>query len=424
MPAPKTLAKNLDHALERQGKEKELYERMVALNELAKKENRDFTDEEKTEWAERAAELAVLKEQRGREEALIEIRSTVKEESGVPEEGVGQKPAREMSIAEIRRAIGQAAQELLRIKGIAPGVQKRDIILTTGASGGYILAEEMLMRIMAVNPEREIIRARAFVVPAGDQPNAPFTIPYLDQSISVSGGLAFAKRKETESMTESDLDLGQLRLEAEELSTFLQVGKKTAANGDAISLGAFLTQAFLMNKRAQEDYLFFNGSGANEPVGLVNCLAKIPVTRDTAAHIMFVDISSMYIRMLDNAGAIWVTNKQAMQEIMEVSDASGNNLIFRPGNIQAGTPNTLLNYPLFETTNVPALGTEGDLMFINPQYYIIKDGRPFELTIYDVRPETQLLDYVGLWDVDAACWVANAIKFKDGNTYSPIVVLK
>jgi hypothetical protein len=79
--------------------------------------------------------------------------------------------------------------------------------------------------------------------------------------------------------------------------------------------------------------------------------------------------------------------------------------------------------PIENTTNNPTLGTAGDLMLVNPNYYLIKDGRGWELMLYDVRPTTQLLDYVGVWDVDAACWVENEITMKDGNAYSPIVTL-
>lgn len=423
MPAHANLARELDNAIERHGKEKQLYARLNEMNETAKREGRDFNDDEKREWSDKAAELEAISAQRGRDQALTDFRSAIAEESNMPTER-DERRIENMDAREIKIELGHAAQQILRAKGIAPNIKQRDIVMTTGASGGYILGEQMLMRIMAVNPEREIIRSRAMVIPSGEQPNAPFEIPYLDQSGGVAGGLTYAKRKETDSMTESDMDFGQLRLEAEEQSTYIQIGKKTAANGDAVSLGSFIANAFLLNKRATEDYLFFNGSGTNEPLGLINCPAKLAVTRDTSASIKFTDISSMYVRMLDNSGAIWVTNKRAMAQIMEIADTNGNNLIFRPGNISAGTPNTLLNYPLFETTNVPALGSEGDLMFVNPNYYIIKDGRPFELTIYDVRPTTQMLDYVGLWDVDAACWVSAPIQFKDGNTYSPIVVLE
>jgi HK97 family phage major capsid protein len=418
-----TLATRLNHALENQGKAKQLFDRLVELNDLAKREKRDFTDEEKTEWSEKALELQALREQQKRDESLSEMRAEFADANGVVSELSYTRDFSQMSEREIKEEIGHAARQLLRKKGIAPSIEERDIVMTSGAEGGYILAEEMLMRIMAVNPEREILRPRAMVIPSGDQPNAPFVIPYFDQSTSVAGSLAFAHRTEDGTMSESDIDFDQLKLEAKEQSTYLQVGKKTAVNGAAVSLGTFIANVFLMNKRATEDYLFFQGDGANEPLGLLNCPAKIQVSRDTASTIKFADIAAMYIKMLENGGAIWITNKTAMEDIMSVADSNGNNLIFRPGNIQAGTPNTLLNYPLFETTNVPSLGSEGDLMFVNPNYYLIKDGRPFELTIYDVRPTTQLLDYVGLWDVDAASWVASSITFKDGNAYSPIVVL-
>lgn len=423
MPAPKNLAKNIDKALERDGKEKSIYERMTELNELVKSEGRDFTTEEANEWAELRAEYQALREQKGRDKTLQEMRDEYQDINNIPENPASEKRAKDMSVREVYEQIGWASKNLLARKGM-DGIQTRDILMTTGPSGGYLVSDEMLMTIMAVNPEREIIRPRAMVIPAGDQPNAAFEIPYFDQSSSVAGSIAFGSRAEDASMSESDADFGLLRLEAEEQSTYIQIGKKTARNGEAIGLGTFLANFFRREKLATEDYLFFQGSGSNQPNGLLNAACKLNVTRDTASSIKFVDVAAMETKQLDDFDAIWVANKKTKDQLATLADAADNNLIYSAGDIRAGIPQQLFGKPIFFTTNVPSIGTEGDLMLINPSYYIIKDGRPWELLLYDVRPTSQLLDYVGLWDVDGDCWVAAAIQMKDGNTYSPIVVLK
>lgn len=420
MPAPKNLAKNLDHALEKDGKERELFSRMTELNDLAKKEQRDLNEEEQKEWVDLRDQYKTLREQKNRDEALREIQAEFREENHIPETGVDGKRGK-LSEREVQEQIGIAAKNLLaRSKG---EIKTRDVLMTTGPSGGYLVGEDMLMQIMAVQPEREIIRPRAMVIPAGEQPNAAFEIPYFDQSTGVAGSIAFSSRAEDSDMSESDADFGQLRLEPEEQSTYLQIGKKTAANGDAVSLGAFLSNFFRREKLATEDYLFLQGTGANQPKGLLNADCKIQVTRNTATDVKFVDVATMETRLLDDFDAIWIANKRTKDKIATLSDSAGNNLIYDAGNIQRGIPATLFGKPIFFTTNVPSIGSEGDLMLVNPSYYIIKDGRGWELMLYDVRPEKQLLDYVGVWDVDGASWVANAIQYKDGNTYSPVVVL-
>jgi HK97 family phage major capsid protein len=415
------MAKNLQRALEMDGREKEIFERMTALNDLAKQENRDFSDEEKNEWAGLHAEYKQLQEKRGRDEALQEMKAAFREANHIPENGVAGKQAKDMNVREIYEQIGLAAKNLIARGN--PNIKMRDILMTTGPAGGYLVSDEMLMQIMAVEPEREIIRPRAMVIPAGSQPNASFEIPYYDQSTSVAGSLAFASRAEDADMSESDMDFGMLKLEPEEQSTYIQIGKKTAANGDAVSLGTFLANFFRREKLATEDYLFLQGTGAAQPKGLLNADCKLQVTRDTATDIKFVDVASMETQLLDENGAIWIANKRTKAKIATIADAAGNNLIYMPGNIQQGVPASLFGKPIFFTTNTPTLGSEGDLMLVNPSYYIIKDGRGWELMLYDVRPEKQLLDYVGVWDVDGDSWVANAITFKDGNDYSPVVVL-
>lgn len=422
---PKNLANTVDHALERGKREKELYERMNELNTRAKQEKRDLTKEELDEWSENLAEYRRLREEAGREDSLAEIRSTAMEEAldTMPENQNSQRQARDLDLRSAQREVGYAAQQLLRQKGMGQ-FQERAILMDNGASGGYLVGTEMAQTILSVSPERQMIRPLAMVIPGGDQPNATFEIPYFDQSSSVSGSIAFAHRKEDVDMTESDADFGMLKLEAKEQSTFLQIGKKTAVNGEAVGLGTFLSNFFVREKVATEDYFFLNGNGNNQPLGMLNAPCKLNVTRDTATKIKFVDITSMVVRLLDENGALFLGNRFSLSEIVAIADANGNNLIYQPGNIQGGIPQSLFGLPLRLTTNTPSLGTEGDLMLVNPAYYVIKDGRAWELLLYDVQPKKQMLDYVGLWDVDGAPWLKNAVKMKDGNSYSPIVVLK
>lgn len=416
-------ADRLNDALERNEREQRIYSRMTELNELARSEQRDLTPDEQAEWAEGYAEYRRIREERGREDALAEIRSEIAPEDVMPENPTRQRQPGELTREQAEAEVGYAALELLRRKGFDQ-IQRRDILMDQGASGGLLVGTEMARTILSVNPEREIIRPRAMVIPAGDQPNATFEIPYFDQSSSVAGSVAFEHRKESEDMSESDADFGMLRLEPKEQSTYLQIGKKTAVNGNAVGLGAFLSQFFRREKAASEDYMFLRGTGNNQPLGMLNAPCKLNVTRNTSASIKFADLTGMVVKMLDQTGAMFAANRTALSELVSIADASGNNLIYQPGNITQGIPSTLFGIPLMFTTNLPALGTEGDLMLINPNYYVIKDGRAWELMLYDVRPEKQLLDYVGVWDVDGAPWLKSAVTMKDGNSYSPVVVLK
>lgn len=420
MPSNPNTANLIAEGLERDNREQACFARMTEINETARRENRDLTEDEQKEWAEQSAEFRRFRNERGRNAALREMQETIRDSAGVP--SMERQRPEALSPEQVREQIGFAAKNLLRARGF--DVQQRDVLMTTGASGGYLVGTDMLQTIMAVMPQRELIRPRAMVIPAGEQPNAAFEIPYFDQSSSVAGSVAFAHRRESADMTESDADFGMLRLEPEEQSTYVQIGKKTAVNGAAVALGTFLATFFLREKLATEDYYFLQGTGVNQPLGMLNAPCKVNVDRNTSSQIKFADITSMMVNLLDDNGALWLANKQAMSEIVTIADSAGNNLIYQPGNITQGVPASLFGVPLLTTTNLPNLGSEGDLMLVNPNYYIIKDGRSWELMTYDVRPEKQLLDFVGVWDVDGAPWLRNAVQFKDGNSYSPIVALK
>lgn len=407
--------------LERSKKEQELHERMNGLMDKVRGEDRVFTAEEQTSWAEMQREAEALKEQRASFQDFIGIRDETRG-------AIGGNPATEtrepQTPDEMKKRIGEIAHALyLRKMGKELPESYRSINMETGAAGGVLIPDTMMRTIMAAMPQKGIIRPRAFVIPGGDAPNGDFEIPYFDQSSSVAGGIGYVQRGETTDMTISTGEFAALTLKALEHSTYIQVGKKTAQNGNVVGLGTFITNFFAREKDAREDYLFINGNGTNQPKGILSASCLKGVSRNTSSHLKFADVAAAYVGQMDNNGAVWIANKGAMQDLISMADGNGNNLIFKAGDVTKGIPATLLGYPILETTNAPALGSKGDLIFANLNYYIVKDGRSFEMSVYDVRPEKQLLDYVGVWDVDGNSWLANAITMKDGNTYSPFVTV-
>ena len=286
--------------------------------------------------------------------------------------------------------------------------------------GGFLVPTQFVDTILSVAPQKSIIRPNATVIPAGDRPDAPLEIPYFEQDDEM-GGIEHTHRKENEDMDESSPGFGLMKLEPKEYSTFVDVSKKSIENITAIS--AFLERRFGMSMASKEDYLFMNGLGGDkQPLGLLNSLCKILVDRNTSGQIKYADIALIMASMLDFDGAFWIINQKSMPSIMTLADSNGNS-IFIQGDATKKISSSLLGFPIKWSSRVQSLGSEGDISFVNPNYYVIKDGSGPAVEIYDVQPKKRLLTFTSVWNVDAQCWVKEPITREDGEEYSPVIKL-
>ena len=387
---------------------------MREISDKAKNENRDFTDDEKARWERTKAEFdrihgelerdSQLQEMDARVEAAESARSAMQEGRDGEERGFN--------------SFGEMVREVAAAKGQGQATELRDMLISVGSSGGFLIPPQFQNTILSVDPQRSVVRSRATVIPAGDPPDAVFEIPYFD---SESGDIEYTSRKESGTMDESDPKFGLLKLQPTEKSTYVEVSKKTLENAPAVS--AFLERRFNLSKQAKEDYLFINGSGEDEPQGIINSPAKISVSRNTSADIKFVDISSMLARQLDMSKGFWMISQSALPKIVALTDSAGNS-IFIAGDVTKGISPSLLGFPIVWTSRTPALGTEGDISFLNLDYYLIKDGSGPYIDMYDVQPKTRMLIFTSVWNVDGQVWLKSPLTREDGVTYSPIVTLE
>ena len=104
-------------------------------------------------------------------------------------------------------------------------------------------------------------------------------------------------------------------------------------------------------------------------------------------------------------------------------DASG--LVWQP-NAREGEPTTILGLPVFWYERMPALGTKGDLVLVNLDYYLIKDGSgPFFGASDQVYYTTNKTVFKIFFNVDGQPWLKEPMPLEGSpaNTVSPFVIL-
>mgnify|MGYP000898982064 CR=1 FL=1 len=174
---------------------------------------------------------------------------------------------------------------------------------------------------------------------------------------------------------------------------------------------------------AAEEDTFLSGNGAGQPLGIINHPAAITIARTVANQIAYTDIVNMFARAKFGGRLVWIGSQTCLPQLMTMVDV-GNNLVWQP-NAREGAPGTLLGIPFLLNDQSPVLGTEGDLILVDLDYYLIKDGSGISISMSEHPLFTQNRTIIkAFWNVDGQPWLTTPLLARDGvSTVSPFVVL-
>lgn len=302
----------------------------------------------------------------------------------------------------------------------------------SGATGGYTVPPEFYNQLLAVMEESAFFRKLAFVQP---MTSASLMMPYLDittvQSAGTAallGGVSMAWTAESQTRTETEPTFKQLELKAHELSGYT-VSSNVLLQDAAFGLEKFLYNLFGRAIAWYEEYSFLQGNGTGKPQGVLGAAATLSVTRNTGTAIKFVDVATMLGKLLPSSQtrAVWITSPSCVQQLIQLVDA-GNRALFmttEAGGVHASPKWTLLGLPVYITEKLPALGTAGDLMLVDPNYYVIGDRQQIEIAASE---HVNFLKNQMTWRVveriDGQPWMDSYVTLQDATTtVSPFVKL-
>jgi HK97 family phage major capsid protein len=301
----------------------------------------------------------------------------------------------------------------------------------SGQAGGYTVPPEFYQQLMQVMAENAFIRPNAFVVPMG---SATLQIPYLDitttQSAGVSpffGGVQMSWTAEAQTRTETEPAFKQMELKAWELSGY-SVSSNVLLQDSIVGLEKFLFTLFAKAIAWFEEFAFLQGNGVGKPQGVLGASAAISVTRNTASAVKLVDITNMWAKLLPVSWgkAFWTCSPSVVTQLLQLSDASNRAIFITIDQGAAVAPRwSLLGRPVYPTEKVPALGTKGDLMLMDPSFYVIGDRQQIEIAASEhVNFLKNQMTWRVVERVDGQPWMDKPVTLQDGSTtVSPFVVL-
>jgi HK97 family phage major capsid protein len=324
---------------------------------------------------------------------------------------------------------GPADPRLAFFKDEESGRDVKDMSGASGAAGGFLIPAEFQAQLEAAVGERSIVRPRATVIP---MQRRQIDIPVLDQTGSTSGvphwfgGLLFYWQEEAGSKTESDAEFRQVSLVAHKLIGYTRASDELV-DDSAISLEAFFSGplGFAGGVAWMEDYTFLRGTGAGQPLGVINAGATIVEGRAAANAIGFDDICDMLEHALPGGRFVWVITQSAMSQLLQMNGPAGNPSYIWVANARDGAPGMLMGYPVIWSEKPPTLGVQGDIGLYDFSYYVIGDRRAttVESTKFD-RWSYDQTSWRVVHRVDGQPWLSTWLTLQDGvSTVSPFVIL-
>ncbi len=330
------------------------------------------------------------------------------------------------------KTFGEFLQAVPALTGqINPAAIRNDMNESVLSEGGALVPEEFRAEMLALSLEGAVVRPRARVIPmAAASVRLPAVIDASHAS-TVFGGVSAAWTAEGASLgTGTQPSFGQVALTARKL-TGLTVASNELLADSAISLEALVMAMFGEALGYFEDDAFLSGTGAGQPLGVLNAPALVTVAKETgqaATTLLYENIVKMFARVLPQSmgRGIWYANPDIFPQLAQLSLAvgTGGSAIWI-SNVADGPPATIFGRPVIFTEKAKSLGTAGDIVFADFGYYLIGDRQALSIS---ASPHVNFATDEMVWRfvqrVDGRPWLLSALTPRNGtNTLSPFVSL-
>jgi HK97 family phage major capsid protein len=202
---------------------------------------------------------------------------------------------------------------------------------------------------------------------------------------------------------------------------------------DASALESFIRQAFVAEFGFLLDDAIINGTGAGQPLGILNAGCLVSVDKETgqkADTVVFENVVKMWSRIFPSSqsNAIWLINNNVYPQLfqMSMSVGTGGVPVYMPAGGVSGAPyGTLFGRPVIAIEQAATIGDLGDIILADMNGYVLaeKGGIQTDMSIH-VRFEYDESVFRFLMRIDGQPVRASAlIPYKGTSTLSHFVGL-
>jgi len=288
-------------------------------------------------------------------------------------------------------------------EGLDP-VIKSALQIGTDTEGGYLVPDEFERTLIEALDEENIFRKLANVISTSSG----------DRKIPVVASKGTASWIDEEgAIPESDDSFGQVSIGAYKLGTMIKVSEELL-NDSVFNLENYIAREFARRIGNKEEDAFFTGDGSGKPTGILAATggAQIGVTAASATAITIDEVLDLFYSLKSpyRNKSVFVMNDATIKAIRKLKDGQGQ-YIWQPS-LQAGTPDTILNRPVYTSSYVPTIAAAAkSIIFGDFGYYWVADrqGRVFK-RLNELYAATGQVGFVATQRVDGKLILPEAIK--------------
>lgn len=308
------------------------------------------------------------------------------------------------------------------------GKEHKDLAESAGSTGGFLVVDEQRTDLLAVPAPVDNIRARAQVVPMRSR---TLKWPTLNQRGTTAGSPHFfggIEAKWTEEAGEksiTDPAFDEITLTAWKLVCYTRTSDELLADS-AVALASFFSgpMGFAGAIKWEEEYTFLRGTGAGQPMGVINAPGTITVPRQQQLFLNVADITAM-VEASYGDNLVWHISRSQMSNLLQLNGPAANPYYIFIPNGRDGVPATLMGYPIIWSDKLPRRFTAGDIVLANWQYYLIGDRQMTTIDSTNVeRFRYDQTSWRAVHRVDGQPQLRSPLTYDDGLTQvSPFVIL-
>ena len=288
--------------------------------------------------------------------------------------------------------------------------------------GGALVPEEFRSQLMMLMLQPNSIRSMATVLPMG---SSTLTVPAIrDESHSgktVYGGVRSYWTEAGEDITESEPNFSQIRLTAKGLLTLTTINN-TLIMDSFTTLTPLIGKLFMGASDWEQERTFIRGTGAGEPLGILNSPAAVTISGGTAA-LTTDKIGIMEARLLPECDpyAVWMIHPSVRKDLYSLTN---NDVQVWHAPLAQRMPSTLNGRPIIINEHMSATGTAGNTMLVDWRMYLIGDRQAMSMAASEHSKfssnQTQIR---GVQRLDGQPWLDTALTPAQGtDTLSPFIV--
>ncbi len=393
----------------------------------AEEEKRSFNEDEQIKYDDLMSEVETKKVAIETEERQIALESGIENYSNEP---IRNKPEPEtkgfksfgeqlQAVVNASRAGGIVDQRLVESRATGLGE-------SVAADGGFLVQKDYATELLKNVFETGILASRVKKVPISSTSNS-LVINGIDESTRANssrwGGLVTYWLEEAGTKLASKPKFKQIELKLKKLIGLCYATDELLQ--DTSALESIISQAFVNEFGFVIDDAIFEGTGAGQPLGIMNSGSLISVTRAGALGITYADVVGMHARMIASSrpNAVWLINQAVEPQLYQM--VLGTAPAYMPAGGLSGAPYaSLFGRPIIPIEQCSNLGTKGDICYFDlSQYLMIDKGGMQTATSIHVSFVTDEQVFRFVYRVDGQpIWSAALTPFK-GSSLSPFVTL-